>query len=155
MDAASLYFLARKLKAVALADLHAAAPSLPLAHAVVVAEAARQPGITVGEIAARHAMAQSLVSTAVLALQGTGAIRASPDPADRRRTVLELGRSTITRHPEAARVEPADALGAALGSLSARDRAAVMRGLNLLERALKAPPPKKAISSRRREPQSG
>lgn len=145
MDAASLYFLSRKLRALAQAKRPG---SLSLAEAVVLATArASTKGTHVGEIVARHGMTQSLVSTAAMSLERKGLLRAHPDPSDRRRTLLVVTGVDAKRTT----VDESDALAPALARLSSAERKAVSRGLAVLLRALSRatdrPSPRRARSS--------
>ncbi|MYV97119.1 helix-turn-helix domain-containing protein [Streptomyces sp. SID3343] len=55
---------------------------------VVLGDVVSHPGTTVGEIATRTGLPQSQVSTAIARLEEAGSIDATPDPADRRRRLV-------------------------------------------------------------------
>lgn len=129
MTPADLYFLSRKLRALAETSQRETS-ALPMAQALVLEEAVHKPGISVGEIAALHGMAQSLVSTAVMELVDKGMLTASPDAGDRRRTSLVATSAAKISTPRA------NALEGALAKLSARDRKTAQTGVALLLRAL-------------------
>lgn len=131
MKPADLYFLSRKLKAVA-ESAQRTRSMLPMAQALVLEESSRKPGISVGDIATMHGMAQSLVSGAVQELVDKGLLTATPDSVDRRRTSL-----TITAAAEKHVAQDAiDALEGALSKLNAREQKSARAGLELLLRAL-------------------
>ncbi|MCX4981814.1 MarR family winged helix-turn-helix transcriptional regulator [Streptomyces sp. NBC_00572] len=103
---------------------------------IVAADIASHPDSAVGEIAARTGLPQSQVSTAVARLKEAGAVRAVPDPADRRRVLV---RSVAERSERVAEVRAAGidgALATALGSDDPRRLAEVTEALDLLARAL-------------------
>ncbi|MFI9815578.1 MarR family winged helix-turn-helix transcriptional regulator [Saccharothrix variisporea] len=56
---------------------------------IVVSDVRVHPGSAVGEIAARTGLPQSAVSTAVARLREAGAVVTEPDPADRRRVLIQ------------------------------------------------------------------
>lgn len=56
----------------------------------VIADVFKHPGSSVQDIRARTGFVQSHVSTSVQRLRERGLLRATPDPADGRRTLLEL-----------------------------------------------------------------
>lgn len=56
----------------------------------VVEDLSHHPDSTVGEVAARAGLAQSLVSRILARLREEGIVDAEPDPADRRRTRLRI-----------------------------------------------------------------
>jgi DNA-binding MarR family transcriptional regulator len=131
MKPADLYFLSRKLKAVA-ERAQRTRSQLPMAQALVLEEAAHKPGVSVGEIAHTHGMAQSLVSGAVQELVEKGLLVASPDQKDRRKTSLTI---TIAGEKHVSS-DAVDALLGALDKLNARDQKSARAGLDLLLRAL-------------------
>src|SRR6185436_13873916 len=87
MDAASLHFIGRKL--VMLAERAIAAPggmpTLPTAELLVLRAVVEHPGLTVTELAAKLALAQSRISQVVATLERDGLIQRYADEADRRR----------------------------------------------------------------------
>ena len=131
MKPADLYFLSRKPKAVA-ETVQRTRSMLPMAQALVLEEASRKPGVSVGDIALTHDMAQSLVSGAVQELVDKGLLAASPDSKDRRKTSLTItpaGEKHVSN-------ETLDGLDGTLSKLNARDQKSARAGLDLLLRAL-------------------
>ena len=95
--AGELYRLARVLRAVALAATTDPGEERPsLAVVTVTEDIARHDPTTVGEIAARTGLAQSLVSTTVSDLREAGVLATRVDAADRRRTRISIARSART-----------------------------------------------------------
>ena len=95
MDAARLQRLARVLREIA---ARAAAESgddrLGPGALAVVEDLARHEATTVGEIARRTGLAQSMVSTTVAGLRESGVVTSEPDPRDRRRVLVTLSAAT-------------------------------------------------------------
>lgn len=92
MDVARLHRLARTLREVAAAAAAEAADDQPLSagQLAVVEDLARHEATTVGEVARRTGLAQSLVSTTVAGLRGAGVVTARTDAGDRRRILVTL-----------------------------------------------------------------
>ena len=95
MDAARLQRLARVLRETA---ARAAAESgddrLGPGALAVVEDLARHEATTVGEVARRTGLAQSMVSTTVAGLRGSGVLASQPDPHDGRRVLVTLSAAT-------------------------------------------------------------
>ena len=95
MDASRLQRLARVLRETA---ARAAAESgddrLGPGALAVIEDLARHEATTVGEIARRARLAQSMVSTTVAGLREAGVVTSEPDPHDRRRVLITLSAST-------------------------------------------------------------
>jgi DNA-binding MarR family transcriptional regulator len=86
-----LHRLARLLREVALAGTTDPGEARPAPGLVAVTEdIAGHPDTTVGEIATRTGLAQSLVSTAVAKLKAAGVVQSRPDQNDRRRVRLDI-----------------------------------------------------------------
>jgi DNA-binding MarR family transcriptional regulator len=80
---------------------------------IVVSDVRAHPGSAVGEIAARTGLPQSAVSAAVARLREAGAVVAEPDPADRRRVLIQPNVSDRVEEVRAAGIDTA--LAKALG----------------------------------------
>jgi DNA-binding MarR family transcriptional regulator len=121
MTAGELFRLARLLREVALtATRDPDEPPAPPGLVAVADDIAQHDGTTVGEIAARTGLAQSLVSKTVARLRDAGVVSARQDPTDRRRTritITHAARSQILATRGARTVTRA--LNARLPSLSA------------------------------------
>jgi DNA-binding MarR family transcriptional regulator len=86
-----LYRLARVLREVALAATAEPGEPRPAPGLVAVTEdIARHVDTTVGEIATRTGLAQSLVSTVVAKLKAAGVVHTRPDDSDRRRVRIGI-----------------------------------------------------------------
>lgn len=95
MDAARLHRLARVLADVAgAAAAETGDDRLTPGQLAVVEDLARHEATTVGEVARRTGLAQSLVSTTVAGLREAGVVTAQADPDDGRRVLVTLSRST-------------------------------------------------------------
>ena len=91
VTAGQLHRLARLLREVALAGTTDPGEPRPAPGLLAVTEdIARHPDTTVGEIATRTGLAQSLVSTAVAKLKAAGVVQSQPDQNDRRRVRLAI-----------------------------------------------------------------
>ena len=69
-----------------------AAPSPP-GQRLILMDAFAFPGSSIGEIATRTSLPQSYVSEIVARLRNAGALETSPDPNDRRRTLVKVSDS--------------------------------------------------------------
>jgi DNA-binding MarR family transcriptional regulator len=91
VTAGQLHRLARLLREVALAGTADPGEPRPAPGLIAVTEdIARHRDTTVGEIATRTGLAQSLVSTAVAKLKAAGVVQSQPDQNDRRRVRLDI-----------------------------------------------------------------
>ncbi len=91
MNAGELHRLARVLRDVALASTsRPGEPVVPASLVAVIEDVADHPDSSVGEIAARTGLAQSMVSTTVVRLRDSHVLRTTPDVHDRRRTLVSL-----------------------------------------------------------------
>jgi DNA-binding MarR family transcriptional regulator len=89
-----LFRLARLLREVAIAAARGPdEPPAPPGLVAITDDIAHHDGTSVGEVATRTGLAQSLVSKTVARLRDAGVVDVSVDPTDRRRT-----RITITQH---------------------------------------------------------
>lgn len=107
-------------------------------HSVLVAlsDLVQHPGTTVGEIAARTGLPQSQVSTAVARLKEAGSIVTAPDPADRRRLLIDRAPEVSDRVREVRASSVDDTLAAALGTDDPAVRQRISDALDLLARHL-------------------
>ncbi len=91
MNAGELHRLARVLRDVALASTsRPGEPVVPASLVAVVEDVADHPDSSVGEIAVRTGLAQSMVSTTVVRLRDSHVLRTTTDVHDRRRTLVSL-----------------------------------------------------------------
>lgn len=92
-----------------------------------------QPGMSVAQAAAELGLAANSVSTLVRQLTESGMLRRAPDPADRRIARLTLTRAA-RRHLETWRDRRTALAAAALGQLSADERATLADALPVLDK---------------------
>lgn len=91
MNAGELHQLARLLREMALtATAHRGERGVPLGHLAVVEDVANHRGTSIGEIAGRTGLAQSLVSRTVAQMRDAGILRTERDPADGRRVRISV-----------------------------------------------------------------
>jgi DNA-binding MarR family transcriptional regulator len=91
VTAGELFRLARLLREVALsAARDPDEPPAPPGLVAIVDDIARHDGTSVGEIAARTGLAQSLVSKTVARLRDAGVVDVGQDATDRRRTRIAI-----------------------------------------------------------------
>ena len=99
MNVAELFRLARLLREVAVEAARGPdEPPAPPGLVAITDDIARHDGTSVGEIAARTGLAQSLVSKTVARLRDAGVVDVCVDASDRRRTsitVTQTARSQI------------------------------------------------------------
>src|SRR5947209_1059893 len=99
MTVGELFRLARLLREVAIVAARGPdEPPAPPGLVTIVDDVAHHDGTSVGEVAARTGLAQSLVSKTIARLRDAGVVKVSVDPTDRRRgriTITETARSQI------------------------------------------------------------
>lgn len=103
---------------------------------VVVGDVREHPGSSVGEIAERTGLPQSAVSTAVARLRETGSVVTTPDPADRRRVLIEPAARVSARVAKVRSMSVDSALAEALGTDDPDDVAEVVAMLERLSARL-------------------
>lgn len=105
----------------------------PAASTVAIVEdVSRHPGASITQIAARTRLAQSLVSRTVVTLERRGLVLVRADPADARRTLVELNPETQRDFLSRGDRPIADALAELRPQLTASRRARVEKALDLL-----------------------
>jgi DNA-binding MarR family transcriptional regulator len=91
LTAGELFGLARLLREVALAATREQdEPPAPPGLVAIVDDIAHHDGTSIGEVAARTGLAQSLVSKTVARLRDAGVVEVGRDAADRRRTRIAI-----------------------------------------------------------------
>jgi DNA-binding MarR family transcriptional regulator len=94
MTVGELFRLARLLRELAIAAAREPdEPPAPPGLVNITDDIAHHDGTSVGEIAARTGLAQSLVSKTVRRLRDAGVVEVAADPADRRRTHITITQS--------------------------------------------------------------
>lgn len=111
MDAGDLHKLARVLREIALDATADPGEARVSAGGLAIAEdISHHQATSVGEIAARTGLAQSLVSRTVAKMHSAGLLITSTDPADRRRTLISITpeiRAGLFRSRSRRSIEPA------------------------------------------------
>lgn len=103
---------------------------------IVASDIAEHPESAVGEIAARTALPQSQVSTAIARLKEADAVQTVPDPADRRRALVSQKPGVSDRLAQVRATGIEDALASAIGTDDPARVAEVAQALEQLARAL-------------------
>jgi DNA-binding MarR family transcriptional regulator len=138
MTVGDLFRLARTLREVAVEAARGPdEPPAPPGLVAITDDIAHHDGTSVGEIAARTGLAQSLVSKTVVRLRDAGVVDVRIDPADRRRTriaVTETARSQVLAARGARSVT--SALNDRFPGLTAKRAAEAERLLDRLARVL-------------------
>ncbi len=97
MRASELHRLARLLREIALvATENVGRDRVTPGQLAIVEDVAEHPGATIGEVAERTHLAQSLVSRIAADLGAAGVLAVAVDPGDRRRTILNVDRAART-----------------------------------------------------------
>ena len=138
MNAGDLYYLGRRLKALAEAALGAQegqAEAVPVAHQLILGAVLESPGSSIGDMARSTGLVQSAVSSAVVALREQQLVVVEPDANDRRvtrvRPALRLAAWAADRlHTDAEHV-----LAPLLIERSVAERRRVSEGLAVLHEA--------------------
>ncbi|HEY1917346.1 MAG TPA: MarR family transcriptional regulator [Streptosporangiaceae bacterium] len=102
---------------------------------VAALEQLRDDPVTVGELASRLGLTLPTVSGVLAELDRAGFVERSPDPADRRRTIVQMAparRTEIVEWLDGA----ARPLARVLDQLDAGEQAAFLKAMNLLETEL-------------------
>src|ERR1700740_1793309 len=102
---------------------------------VAALEQIRGGPLTVGELASRLDLTLPTVSGVLAALDRAGLVKRRPDPADRRRTIVQIipGQATLIGHWLGRAGPP---LGAALDKLTPGEQEAFLKAMDLLETEL-------------------
>lgn len=117
MDGAGLHSLSRAIRRLAILTTSDPAEEVGPAEVLVGTDLFTHPATTVSEIVQRTGMAQSQVSAIVAQMRDAGMIVARRDPADRRRTLLEVTAEAREQYgSRRGRRDPRDAIRAHLES---------------------------------------
>jgi MarR family 2-MHQ and catechol resistance regulon transcriptional repressor len=141
MEMSDLYQLGRRLAEIALADMGAGELDLTPGEFLVLQDLFLHGRSAIGDIAARTGLAQSRVSTGVRAFTERGWAITSADPADGRKTLVDLTeqvRAVGTRRRET-RAE--GSLATALADVGPAERDALIAALGRLHQLLVADRP--------------
>lgn len=133
-----LYQLGRRLAEIALEDMGADAPDIAPGEFLVLQDLFLNGRSAVGDVAKRTGLAQSRVSTSVRALADRSWVATAADPADRRKTLVDLTEA-IRNASEQRRAGRADeALTNALAGADDKERATLIAALGRLHQLLVA-----------------
>jgi DNA-binding MarR family transcriptional regulator len=125
--------------------------SLGRRHVALLAQVGTEGGRSVGELARELGLSLPAASTLIRDLEEHGLLERSEDPADRRRTVVDLapGTAAAVRAWLAGRDRP---LERALASLDEGERRAFLKGLGALADALMEESSRGSVRSHHRRP---
>lgn len=134
VDAAGLFLLSRRLMQIAESVL----PELRAATSLrfVALDVGYHPNSSISEITERTGLPQSLVSMSVAKLRDLGVVQTEPDPADRRRTLVQPTEVMETRAQRAGGTSIEAALSEALAVDDHSEVADALSALDLLARLL-------------------
>lgn len=118
-----------------------AASAMPTGSGLVLSDVLAHPGSSITEITTRTAMPQSYVSESVARLVEKGLVVSSPDPADKRRTIVRASESHPHNVARAGMVPVDAALLAALGDPSPSDARDLLATLEALASRLRPTTP--------------
>jgi len=110
-------------------------PEVPEIYLVLISVLVEAPGSSISELTARTGFAQSHVSAAVAQLRERGALRTSPDPADRRRTLVTPVDGLVAAVAERQRRDAEQVLAAALADTEPDAESVPLRAARLVEAA--------------------
>lgn len=134
MDAASLHFIGKKL--VMLAERAISAPEgmspYPTAEMLVLRAVLERPGLTVTDLCAQLAIAQSRISQVVATLERDGLIQRFTDADDRRRQRIEPAKKLKKELEKRMAREVNDALETLFIGVPAREKARILGSLTRL-----------------------
>lgn len=140
MDSGDLYYVARRLKALAEAALGARegqVEATPTAHQLVLGVVLSSPGSSIGEMARGLGLAQSAVSTAVARLRDRQLVLTEIDAGDRRVTRVSPAPRLAAWAAAHLHADAAEVIGPLLVDRSMRERQRVSDGLAILHDAFK------------------
>jgi DNA-binding MarR family transcriptional regulator len=110
VDAGQLHRLARSLREIATtATADPGEPPVSAGDLAITEDVAHHEGASIGQIAQRTGLAQSLVSKTVAAMRDEGVLMTTPDPRDGRRMLVSLDQATRADVFSARAARPIDA----------------------------------------------
>ncbi len=118
------------------------AAARPTSAGLVLADVFGHPGSSISEITGRTGMPQSHVSETVAQLREQGLLETSPDPGDRRRTLVRVSPEHPANVMRAAMVPVDTALSDALGDVSPDTARQIVATLELLADRLRPAEPR-------------
>jgi DNA-binding MarR family transcriptional regulator len=140
MNGLELFLLGRRLQKIGAAAIpRAGFHELPPSVRSILIDVFEHPDSSIGEITARTGWPQSHVSASVARLRSGGALEATVDPEDRRRTLVRASPEVLRRVGGWAWPPIDDALADALGAEDPADVAQAIAALERLARRLTSP----------------
>jgi DNA-binding MarR family transcriptional regulator len=130
----ALYLVGRKLMQVAETALPQGKG--PASVRLVLVDVAYHPHSSITDITERTGFPQSLVSTSVAKLRELGLVETEPDPADRRRTLVQIVPAAVQARAEVQAAPAEELLAKAMGPESEGDVAEALEALTTLARLL-------------------
>jgi len=133
-----LYQLGRRLAEIALADMGAGELNLTPGEFLVLQDLFLHGRSAIGDIAARTGLAQSRVSTGVRAFTERGWAITSADPADGRKTLVDLTEQVRAAGTRRRETRAEGSLATALADVGPAERDALIAALGRLHQLLVA-----------------
>jgi DNA-binding MarR family transcriptional regulator len=141
MEMSDLYQLGRRLAEIALADMGAGELDLTPGEFLVLQDLFLNGHSAIGDIAARTGLAQSRVSTCVRSFAERGWAVTSADPADKRKTLVDLTETVRAAGARRRESRAEGSLAAALAEAAPAERDALIASLDRLHQLLVAGQP--------------
>lgn len=138
MNAGDLYYLGRRLKALAEAALGAQegqAEAVPVAHRLILGAVLESPGSSIGDMTRSTGLVQSAVSSAVAALREQQLVLIKPDAKDRRVTRVCPAPRLAAWAADNLYTDAEHVLAPLLAERSVAERRRVVQGLAVLHEA--------------------
>ncbi len=142
MNGLELFVLARKLSKLGMEALpQSSFTDMPVSARTVLSDALENPGTTITAIVTRTGIPQSQVSSAMAHFRDVNVLSTSPDPLDRRRTIVRPAPGIAAKAAELASIPIDEAVARAIQSNDPEEIAQVVRSLEFLSAKLmpKAP----------------
>jgi DNA-binding MarR family transcriptional regulator len=138
MDAGDLYYLGRRLKAlaeVAFGAQEGEVDAVPASHRLILGAVLESPGSSIGDIACSTGLVQSAVSSAVAALREQQLVLVEPDANDRRVTRVRPAPRLAVWAEDRLHADAEHVLAPLLAEWSGAERRRVFDSLALLHEA--------------------
>ena len=136
-----LYQLGRRLAEIAMASMSASQVDLAPGEVFVLQDLFQHGRSPIGDIAARTGLAQSRVSTSVRGFTERGWAVTSADPADGRKTLVDLTQEVRAAGAQRRQARAEDSLAAELADVGPAERDALIAALGRLHQLLVAGQP--------------
>ncbi|GLV73209.1 MarR family winged helix-turn-helix transcriptional regulator [Streptomyces hygroscopicus] len=136
MEMSELYQLGRRLAEIALEGMGAHELNIAPGEFLVLQDLFLHPRSAVGDIAKRTGLAQSRVSTSVRSLAGRNWVTTAADPADGRKTLVDLTEAIRTASEQRRAAHADNALTNALAEVDDKERDTLLSALARLHQLL-------------------